>query len=108
MLRLIPPAHQDDFKSVHRESLQHGFDSSEHSSGISCRERWIVKTTERVRNKNVLGSKAVAGEFELMQDDVLEFGGRSRWKMALPRSSPVPGQENTVSIRIDPPSRYPS
>src|SRR5262245_11851858 len=80
VLRVIPAAHQDDFKSVHRESFQHRFDSSEHSCGISCRERWIVKTTERVCNQNVLGSKAVAGKFELTQDDVLEFGGGTRWK----------------------------
>ena len=31
--------------------------------------------------------------------------GRSRWKIAALRRNPVPGQENTVSTRIDPPSR---
>jgi hypothetical protein len=31
--------------------------------------------------------------------------GRSRWKIAALRRKPVPGQENTVSIRIEPPRR---
>ena len=31
--------------------------------------------------------------------------GRSRWKIALFSSNPVPGQENTVSTRIEPPMR---
>ncbi|MNF17937.1 hypothetical protein D3C80_2217380 [compost metagenome] len=31
--------------------------------------------------------------------------GRSRWKMAELSKKPVPGHENTVSIRIEPPSR---
>ena len=31
--------------------------------------------------------------------------GMSRWKMAPFSRKPVPGHENTVSIRIEPPSR---
>src|ERR1700704_392896 len=34
--------------------------------------------------------------------------GRSRWKIAELSNSPEPGHENTVSIRIEPPSMYPS
>src|SRR6202035_5453630 len=34
--------------------------------------------------------------------------GRSRWKIAELSSRPEPGHENTVSIRIEPPSMYPS
>src|SRR4029077_21280850 len=34
--------------------------------------------------------------------------GKSRWKIAELSSRPEPGHENTVSIRIDPPSIYPN
>jgi hypothetical protein len=34
--------------------------------------------------------------------------GRSRWKIAELSYNPDPGHEYTVSIRIEPPSMYPS
>ena len=48
---------------------------------------------------------ALNQNFDTLPDALAALQRLSRWKIAVLSRKPVPGQENTVSIRIDPPSK---
>jgi hypothetical protein len=53
-----------------------------------------MSTTRLSATKNIASTRIVPWR-----------SGTSRWKIAVFSRNPVPGHENTVSIRIDPPIR---